>query len=222
MIHGWQDAFKEALLAYSNHFKHDWFSTADPVDDLATKGRPALDAQLAKSKACTEDKLRVRKEWQDEFASAIERNQANDRILRGDLSAVDQKSCIAAVLCLIGKPSKPNQSKYPGAKTRYDDFVAVHINQTLHIHSTVSSITPVYNRLTNVLAMSQGNFLSWHRYFALSYELALRNECCYNGTRLVTNSLQNFRRLMDYFLTLSSIGTGAWAIDPESSPIFDR
>lgn len=27
----------------------------------------------------------------------------------------------------------------PGAKTRYDDFVATHINQTLSIHGTVSA-----------------------------------------------------------------------------------
>jgi tyrosinase len=36
------------------------------------------------------------------------------------------------------KPSKLDQTRYPGAKTRYDDFVAVHMNQTLNIHGTVS------------------------------------------------------------------------------------
>lgn len=50
----------------------------------------------------------------------------------------------------------------PGAKSRYDDFVAVHINQTLTIHGT-------------------GNFLSWHRYFTYTYEKALREECGYTG-----------------------------------------
>lgn len=36
---------------------------ADPVLDLQNKGRPAWDAQLAKSKTCTAANLKVRKEW---------------------------------------------------------------------------------------------------------------------------------------------------------------
>ena len=36
---------------------------ADAVGDLQTKGRAALDAQLAKSTTCTSGKLMVRKEW---------------------------------------------------------------------------------------------------------------------------------------------------------------
>jgi tyrosinase len=35
----------------------------DAVLDLWTKGLPALEAQLAKSKTCTKDKVQVRKEW---------------------------------------------------------------------------------------------------------------------------------------------------------------
>lgn len=50
----------------------------------------------------------------------------------------------------------------PGAKSHYDDFVAVHIQQTLTIHVTA-------------------NFLSWHRYYIHEYEKALRNDCGYNG-----------------------------------------
>ncbi|CRK37067.1 hypothetical protein BN1723_015173 [Verticillium longisporum] len=33
-------------------------------------------------------------------------------------------------------PSKVDSSDVPGARTRYDDFVAIHINQTLSIHGT--------------------------------------------------------------------------------------
>lgn len=45
-----------------------WFWLAglvagDALLDLQTKGRTQLDAQLAKSKTCTKDKLMVRKEW---------------------------------------------------------------------------------------------------------------------------------------------------------------
>ncbi|KAG7133880.1 Tyrosinase P like protein [Verticillium longisporum] len=59
-------------------------------------------------------------------------------------------------------PSKVGSSDVPGARTRYDDFVAIHINQTLSIHGT-------------------GNFLTWHRYFIHSYVTALRDECGYEG-----------------------------------------
>jgi tyrosinase len=38
-------------------------TSADAVGDLQTKGRAALDAQLAKSTTCTSGKLMVRKEW---------------------------------------------------------------------------------------------------------------------------------------------------------------
>ncbi|KAK1758292.1 hypothetical protein QBC47DRAFT_440839 [Echria macrotheca] len=117
----------------------------DAVLDLQNKGRPAVDAQIAKSKTCTKDKLQVRREW-------------------GDISAADKKAYIAAMLCLIGKPSKLDNSKFPGAKTRYDDFVVVHMNQTLSIHGT-------------------GSFLSWHRYYTWAFERALRLECGYTGTQ---------------------------------------
>jgi tyrosinase len=37
--------------------------SADAVSDLATKGRPAIDAAIAQSTTCTKAKLRVRREW---------------------------------------------------------------------------------------------------------------------------------------------------------------
>ncbi|KAF2112630.1 hypothetical protein BDV96DRAFT_648882 [Lophiotrema nucula] len=118
---------------------------ADAVSDLQTKGRAAVDAQIAKSTTCTKDKLQVRKEW-------------------GDITAAEKKAYIAAVLCITKAPSKLSATTYPGAKTRYDDFVAIHMKNTLQIHGT-------------------GNFLSWHRYFTWAYEQALRTECGYNGTQ---------------------------------------
>ncbi|KAF2751134.1 Di-copper centre-containing protein [Sporormia fimetaria CBS 119925] len=118
---------------------------ADAVSDLQNSGRAALDAQLAKSATCTKDKLQVRREW-------------------GDISAADKKAYIAAVLCITKAPSKLSATQYPGAKSRYDDFVAIHMKNTMSIHGT-------------------GNFLSWHRYYTWAYEQALRNECGYNGTQ---------------------------------------
>ncbi|KAL3435233.1 hypothetical protein BDV09DRAFT_204205 [Aspergillus tetrazonus] len=92
---------------------------------------------------CTPFNAAVRREW-------------------GSLTKQERKEYIDAVICLTESPSKIDPALAPGARTRYDDFVAVHINQTLRIHTT-------------------GNFLTWHRYFTWAYEQALRNECGYTG-----------------------------------------
>lgn len=78
------------------------------------------------------------------------------------MTSKDRKAYIKAVQCMFTSPSKSDPTKVPGAKNRYDDFVAQHINQTLSIHGT-------------------GNFLSWHRYYVYGYEKALREECGYTG-----------------------------------------
>lgn len=94
---------------------------------------------------------------------------------RGTLSKKEKKSYIDAVKCLQSKPSKSPASFAAGAKTRFDDWVAVHLNQTQMIHYT-------------------GNFLTWHRYFTWLYEEALRNECGYKGTQPVSK----LTRLLNY------------------------
>ncbi|CAK1358821.1 unnamed protein product [Cercospora beticola] len=73
----------------------------------------------------------------------------------------EKRAYIQAVKCLQSKPALSGDLA-PGAKSRYDDFTATHVNQTLRIHST-------------------GNFLTWHRYFVWTYEKALREECGYRG-----------------------------------------
>jgi tyrosinase len=78
------------------------------------------------------------------------------------MDANERKAYISAVQCVISSPSKSDPVQVPGAKTRYDDFVAQHINQTMTIHQT-------------------GNFLSWHRYYLHGYEKVLREECGYKG-----------------------------------------
>jgi tyrosinase len=60
------------------------------------------------------------------------------------------------------KPARSDPAVAPGATTRYDDFVAVHMQQTLSIHGTA-------------------NFLSWHRYYVHLFDKALREECAYTG-----------------------------------------
>jgi len=49
----------------------------------------------------------------------------------------------------------PKLTQYAGVTNRYEDFVAVHINQTMAIHDT-------------------GSFLSWHRYFLWAFEQVRR------------------------------------------------
>ncbi|KAJ9627665.1 hypothetical protein H2203_002877 [Taxawa tesnikishii (nom. ined.)] len=115
------------------------------TDALAKQGLVNLHKYQAEHKpstGCNTGKAYVRKEW-------------------STLSADEKTAYIDAVLCLQSKPSISGDLA-PGAKNRFDDFVATHINQTLTIHGT-------------------GNFLSWHRYFTWTYEQALRNECGYRG-----------------------------------------
>ncbi|KAK4447854.1 hypothetical protein QBC34DRAFT_381989 [Podospora aff. communis PSN243] len=97
------------------------------------------------SSGCTLGQLQIRREW-------------------GTLTKQEKKEYISAVKCLQSKPPKTPSAKAPGAKSRFDDFVAVHISQTMEIHYT-------------------GNFLSWHRYFTWLYEKALREECGYKGAQ---------------------------------------
>ncbi|KAK2597212.1 hypothetical protein N8I77_013073 [Diaporthe amygdali] len=80
---------------------------------------------------------------------------------RGSLNDGEKLDYIDAVKCIQSASPLTPEAVAPGAKTRFDDFVAAHINQTLTIHFT-------------------GNFLSWHRYFTWLWEEALRTECGYS------------------------------------------
>lgn len=82
---------------------------------------------------------------------------------RDALTSPEKKDYTRAVLCLQSLPALTPSVLGSGIKTRYDDFIAVHMNQTLTIHYT-------------------GTFLSWHRHFVYLHEQALINECGYNGT----------------------------------------
>lgn len=88
-------------------------------------------------------------------------------VTRSTLSSREKKAYISAVLCLQSKPSQLG-ALAPGARSRFDDFVATHANQTFSIHAT-------------------GNFLSWHRYYTWAYEKALREECGYQGYQPYVN-----------------------------------
>ena len=57
---------------------------------------------------------------------------------RRALSKNDRKSFIRAVFCLKSKPSVYPAGAVPGSKSLYDDFVGIHLNNTLFIHLSVS------------------------------------------------------------------------------------
>jgi len=91
-------------------------------------------------------------------------NKCTNPIVRQEwrsLTSRQQQEYLAAVQCVLTKPSITNEF-VAGAKSRYDDIVATHINQTFSIHYV-------------------GLFLPWHRMFTNYYESVLRNECGYTG-----------------------------------------
>ena len=71
--------------------------------------------------SCTLETLRVRRDWRA-------------------LSHRERRAYIDSILCLQRLPPQTPYAVAAGAKTRYDDFLATHINQTWHIHRTVSVV----------------------------------------------------------------------------------
>lgn len=97
-------------------------------------------SQLSLAEGCTYDTAEVRKEW-------------------GDLNKGERRNYIDAVLCMQNIPAISN---LPGTKSHFDDFVALHIDQSLSIHL-------------------DGIFFHWHREFVQKWQTALRDECGYEG-----------------------------------------
>jgi len=105
----------------------------------------------AKRGGCTLSKLSVRREWyvfgpfrlMSLAFALIQRSETTSVqtltyiCYRGSLSNTERKAYTDAVLCLQSKKSKTPSSLIPGAKSRFDDWVGTHINQTLNIHYTV-------------------------------------------------------------------------------------
>jgi tyrosinase len=118
----------------------------DQLAELAyntTTDNVSSNSDLEKHGGCTIGNLRIRRDWRT-------------------FSSKQKKAYISSVVCLQKLPSLTPSDVAPGARSRYDDFVATHINQTTKIHYT-------------------GTFLAWHRYFIWNFEQALRNECGYTG-----------------------------------------
>lgn len=79
-----------------------------------------------------------------------------------------RKQFTDSVTCLKNMPPQnADLSAYGGenggVKSRYDEYVATHIENTFKIHNTA-------------------DFLAWHRHFIFEFESDLKNSCGYTGT----------------------------------------
>ena len=111
-----------SLLAVSAHAWQP--SSTNGTDKLAHQGLANLKrhhAALNSTTSCDIGSAAVRKEWLS-------------------LSDDEKIAYIDAVKCLQEKPSLSG-SEAPGAVSRFDDFVAIHINQTFFIHATVRALS---------------------------------------------------------------------------------
>lgn len=108
-------------------------STAEAKVQLENLAKIALDVARQniaspdtrqKRGACTSKNVQVRRDWRA-------------------FSSSEKKSFINAVLCLQKKPARTPPELASGAKTRYDDFVATHINQTGQVHYSVHPLHPI-------------------------------------------------------------------------------
>ncbi|KAL1861275.1 hypothetical protein VTK73DRAFT_7155 [Phialemonium thermophilum] len=121
----------------------------DVVDNLATDTMPNVTAWLDKKIAagknnnCTMDNVAVRREW-------------------SDLSEEQRQEYVAAVKCLMKLPPKTDRDRFPGALSRFDDFVAFHMTHAMQLHDNI-------------------HLFGAHKYYVWLYEQALRNECNYTG-----------------------------------------
>ncbi|KAM7211037.1 hypothetical protein V8F06_013585 [Rhypophila decipiens] len=124
---------------------------------LATAGYPpdVVDKLAKDSMSKVKDWLAKNPQGECNLKTAIRRKEWSD------LTKKERKEYISAVLCLQSKPSKMS-AEAPGTKSRFDDYVVVHLQQTMRNHGSTF-------------------FLPWHRLYLWHYENALRTECGYTG-----------------------------------------
>jgi len=60
-----------------------------------------------------------------------------DQLHRSDLTVPQREAYISAVLCLQKLPPRAPKDKFPGALSRFDDFVAFHMTEAMMLHDPV-------------------------------------------------------------------------------------
>lgn len=91
---------------------------------------------------------------------------------RSDLSEEQRQEYITAVKCLMKLPPKANTTTFPGALSRFDDWVAFHMTHAMQLHDNL-------------------HLFGAHKYFVWEYEKALREECNYTGYQPVRQLQRN-------------------------------
>lgn len=81
---------------------------------------------------------------------------------RSDLSNEEREEYVAAVQCLMKLPTQAPKDRFPGAVSRFDDFVAYHMTHAAELHDPL-------------------HLFPAHKQFVWVYEQVLRNECNYTG-----------------------------------------
>ncbi|KAJ7472390.1 tyrosinase [Mycena galericulata] len=94
------------------------------------------------------------------FCSLSQSPETHSYSFRRVLSNAQKSEYITAVQCL---QRLPGISNLKGAKTRYDDFQAMHVAMSEEVHLV-------------------GQFLPWHRRLLNLFETALRQECGFQGS----------------------------------------
>lgn len=102
--------------------------TSATQSTFASHALEVAQSRVVNSSACNAENISVRKLWEN-------------------LTTDERVAYTDALNCLMDKPAKTPSDVVPGAKTRYDDFIVTHINQTLTIHSTVWSETVTAERI---------------------------------------------------------------------------
>ncbi|KAI1813017.1 hypothetical protein GGS20DRAFT_586881 [Poronia punctata] len=121
----------------------------DVVDKLEEATMPLVEEYMdkkissGKNNKCTLETAKVRREW-------------------SDMSEVQRQEYVAAVKCLMKLPPTVDKERFPGALSRYDDFVAYHMTHAMQLHDNM-------------------HLFGAHKYYVWLFEEALRNECGYSG-----------------------------------------
>ncbi|KAH6664819.1 hypothetical protein F5X68DRAFT_237253 [Plectosphaerella plurivora] len=137
--------------------------TVEPRDDLAADAEAVADltADIKASVLSDLDEREAKLLKRGEKATCTARNIVFRREY-GSLSKAQRLDYVNAIKCLQTLPPRTPASVASGARSRFDDFIVTHIQQTLDIHFS-------------------GIFMPWHRWFVHEYEKALRDECGYKG-----------------------------------------
>lgn len=132
-----------------NDFTAAQIANGEAFRNISTYADETMQSNIAgrANAQCTYENASVRREWRT-------------------LPEATRKSFTDAVTCLqnhapthMTNLEGPN---YPGVKSRFDEYVATHINYTLNIHDTA-------------------DFFAWHRAFTYFLEQDLINLCGYEG-----------------------------------------